>query len=201
MMLSVGIDPVVNDLDTFRIDIKQSLDVTFGFGGDGNDRVRHFERGFLNPHRKIITAGELFALPWPQRFERVRRDHERNSVIQFRENAAEMAVPSVTMHQSGVDVGGVKIDAAAKRTEDRLQRLGTSEFAGVEVEPRDFEAALFGVLFAETTNIDIDRFRQLTREIINVDTGTAVNVRRIFIGKEADFHANKPIQLRLASDA
>jgi hypothetical protein len=131
----------------------------------------------------------------------VRRDHERDSVIQFRENAAEMAVPSVTMHQSGVDVGGVEIDAASERTEDRLQRLGASEAAGIEIEPRDFEPALFGILIAEAANIDIDRFRQLTREIINVDTGAAVNVRRIFVGEEEDFHANKPIQLCLASDA
>jgi len=44
-------------------------------------------------------------------------------------------------------------------------------------------------LIAETANIDIDRLRQLAREITNVHTGAAVNVRRIFVGQEEDFHA------------
>ena len=116
------------------------------------------------------------------------RDDERDSVIQFREDSAEMTVPGVTMHQIGVDVRGVEIDIAAKRPEDRLQRLRTSEAVGVEIEPRDFEPALFEILIAEAANIDIDRLRQLAREITNVHTGAAVNVRRIFVGEEEDFH-------------
>src|ERR1700681_1586393 len=105
MMICLVIDAVVNDLHTLWIDIEQALDVALGFGGDGDDGVRHFERGLFDPERKIVTTGELFALPWPQRFERVRRDYERNSVIQFRKDAAEMAVPGVTMNEIGVDVG------------------------------------------------------------------------------------------------
>jgi hypothetical protein len=95
------------------------------------------------------------------------------------------------MHEIGIDVGGVEIDAAAKRAEDRLQRFRTSEAAGVEIETRGFEPALFEILIAEAANIDIHRFRELTREVINVDAGTAVNVRRIFVSKEEDFHASK----------
>ena len=108
----------MNDSHVLWIDIEQALNVALGFGGDGDDGVRHFERGLFDPERKIVTTGELFALPWPQRLERVSRDYERNSVIQFRENAAEVAVPGVTMHQIGVDVGGVEIDIAAKSAED-----------------------------------------------------------------------------------
>src|SRR6266705_5894003 len=121
----------------------------------------------------------------------MRGNDKRNSVIQFGDNAAEMAVPSVTMNQIGVDVGGVEIDAAAKRAEDRLQRLRTSEAARVELEPCNFEPALFEILVAEAANIDIDGFRQLAREITNVHTGAAVNVRRIFVGEEEDLHAWK----------
>jgi len=43
-------------------------------------------------------------------------------------------------------------------------------------------------LVAEAANIDIDGFRQLAREITNVHTGAAVNVRRIFVGEEQDLH-------------
>ena len=118
----------------------------------------------------------------------MRRDHEWNPVIQFRENPAEMAVPGVTMNEVGVDVGSVEIDAAAQRAENRLQRFRTSEAASVEFEASDFELTLFEILIAKTANIDIDRFRQLAREITNVDAGAAVNVRRIFVGEKEDLH-------------
>ena len=52
-----------------RIDIEQPLDVTFGFPRNGYDCIRHFQRGFLYPKRKVVTAGELFALPWSKRLE------------------------------------------------------------------------------------------------------------------------------------
>ena len=43
------VDPVVNHVNTFWIDIEQSLDVRFGFIRDGDDRIRHFEGRFLYP--------------------------------------------------------------------------------------------------------------------------------------------------------
>ena len=48
------------------------------------------------------------------------RDDERNPVIQFRENAAEMAVPGVTMDKIGIDVGRVEIDAASDSAKNGL---------------------------------------------------------------------------------
>src|SRR5437016_11741506 len=123
-------------------------------------------------------------------------DDERNSVIQFGDDAAEMAVPSVTMHDIGIDVRGIEIDAATKRAENRLQRLRTSEAAGVELETGDFEPAFFKILVAEAANIDIHRFRQFAREITNMHAGAAVNVRRIFVGEKANFHADNSVQSR-----
>src|SRR5205807_4607427 len=104
-------------------------------------------------------------------------DDERNSIIQFGDDAAEMAVPSVTMHNIGVDVRSTEIDATTKCAKNRHQRLRTSEAAGVELETGDFEPALFEILVAEAANIDIHRFRQFAREITNMHAGAAVNVR------------------------
>ena len=93
------------------------------------------------------------------------------------------------MHEIGIDVGCVEIDASPHCAEHGAQRFRTSEAAGIEIEPRDFEPAFFEILIPETANIDIDCFRELTREIINMDAGAAINVRRIFVGEEEDLHA------------
>jgi hypothetical protein len=108
----VQIDSVVDHVHACAIHIEQSLDIAFGFAGDSDDRVRHLQRCLLDPKREVVAAGELFALPGSKRLQRVDRDHERNSVILFCQNPAEMAVPRVTMHKIGVDVRGVEIGAS-----------------------------------------------------------------------------------------
>ena len=107
----------MNHVHACSIDIEQTLDVDLGFAGNGDDCVGHFECRFLDPEREIVTAGKLFALPGSERFQRMSRDDERDSVIQFREDSAEMTVPGVTMHEIGVDIRGVEIDAAPHRAE------------------------------------------------------------------------------------
>jgi hypothetical protein len=44
-------------------------------------------------------------------------DHEWNSIILFRQNSAEVAVPRMAMHDIGIDVRCIEIGAAAHRTE------------------------------------------------------------------------------------
>ncbi len=86
-------------------------------------------------------------------------DDQRNAVVLFCQNSAEMAVPSVAMHDIGIDGRGIEIGAATHRAENRLQRFRTSKFARIERETGDLEPSLFEALIAETTNIDIDRLR------------------------------------------
>ena len=124
----------MNHAHVVWIDLEQALDVAFGFAGDSDDCIRHFQSSFLNPQTEIVTAAELLTFPWPQWFQRVNRDDKRNSVIQFRQNAAEMTVPGVTMHQIGIDVGRVEIGAATDCAESGLQRLWAREIARVQSE-------------------------------------------------------------------
>ena len=53
---------------------------------------------------------------------------------------------------------------------------------------------LLHVLLAETTHLDRHRFGQFAREIIDVHTRAAVNVRRIFVREEERLH----VRMRLA---
>src|SRR5947207_11477518 len=87
-------------MDTRRINVEQPLDIAPGFGGNGDDRIRHFQRGFLYPERKVIAAGELFPLPWPKRFKRMDRNDKRYAIVLFGQNPAKVSVPRMTMHQS-----------------------------------------------------------------------------------------------------
>ena len=111
----------------------------------------------------------------------MRGDHQRYPVILPGQNPAEMCVPGMAMNQTRVDVRRVEVDATPYRSKRGLQRLRTGKAAGIEFVAGDFEPAVLEVLVAETADFDVDCFRELASEIIDVHSGPAVNVRRVFV--------------------
>ena len=43
----VGVDPVVDDVDFFRVHLEEPFDVAPGFVGNGDDGIRQLQRGFF----------------------------------------------------------------------------------------------------------------------------------------------------------
>src|SRR5205823_7899331 len=189
LSIFLEIDPVIDDAKSFRKNREEPFQVSLRFAGDGDNSVRHFQRSLFHPDGKIVAAAELLAFPRSQRFERMDRDHERNSVIHFGEDPAEMAVPGVAMHEIGVDVCEIESVASRHRTENRLERLWTSELARVDFEAADLEISFLELLIAETAHLDRHCLRELSREIIDMHSRTTIDVRRIFVRKEERLHA------------
>ena len=95
-----------------------------------------------------------------------------------------MAVPSMTMHEIGIDVHGVEIRATPHRTESRTQRLWTGEITRVQFEADDLKIAFPETLIAKATHFDGHRFCQFSRQITNVHARAAIDVRRILVSQE-----------------
>ncbi len=100
-----------------------------------------------------------------------------------------MAIPSVTMHEVGVDVHGVEIRATPHRAESRTQRLRAGEITRVQFEADDLEIAFLEPLIAEATHFNGNRLGQLSGQIANVHARAAIDMRRILVSQEQDFHA------------
>ena len=47
-------------------------------------------------------------------------DDKRNAVVEFGEDAAEMGIPRVAMHDVGINIDGVEIQAALHRPKHRI---------------------------------------------------------------------------------
>jgi hypothetical protein len=92
------------------------------------------------------------------------------------------------MHNVGIDVRCIEINATPHRTEGGSQWFWATEIARVQFVTCDFQPALLKVLIAEAANIDLDGLRQFAREITNVHAGTAINVRWIFVCEETNLH-------------
>ena len=116
------------------------------------------------------------------------RDDERKAVIYFRENPAEVAVPSVAMDEIGIDIRRVKIRAAPDRAKDGTQRLGAGELGGVEIESPYGKISVLQFLISETPHLDRHRLRELARQIIDVHARAAIDVWRIFVREEERLH-------------
>jgi hypothetical protein len=101
-----------------------------------------------------------------------------------------MGVPGVTMHQVGIYQHGIEVGAPSHRPEHRLKRLRTSERFRINLKTADGQIALVESLITKATNIDLHQFRELAREIFNVNPCSAVGVRRVFVRQEKSFQAN-----------
>ena len=88
-------------------------------------------------------------------------NNKRNPVIFFGQNPTKMSVSRVAMHQAGIDVSGVEIDASPHGAENGAQWLWAGEIARVEFEANDLEIAFFKMLIAKATHFHWHRLCQL----------------------------------------
>src|SRR6476660_6171217 len=115
-------------------------------------------------------------------------NNERNSVVLVGQYPAEMSVPGVTMHNVGIDIVSVEINASPHCAESGAQWLWTAEVARIHFKADNLEIAFFKALVAKATHFHRHHFRQLAREIAHMHTRPAVDMRRILVGKEEHLH-------------
>ena len=116
------------------------------------------------------------------------RQHKRNPVIQLCQDAAQMRVPGMNMDNAGVDRVRIEIKTALNGVEDNpefFRRLGRT---GRRVVSRHGERFRSQFLTAKTADVDVAKPRKFTAKVINMNPRPSVNMRRIFIRQEHDFH-------------
>jgi len=94
----------------------------------------------------------------------------------------------MTMHQVGIDVGGVEIGATPHCAEGGTQWSWTGEIARVEFEANDLKVAFLETLVAKATHFYGHHLCELAREITHVHARSAIDVRRIFVCQEKRLH-------------
>ena len=147
------VDAVVDDVEAGGVDLEKLFHIAAGAFGDGDDGVCHFEGGALEPACEVVAAAELLAFPRAEWLERVDGDDEGNAVVQLGEDAAEVGIPGVAVHDTGIDAGGVEIEATLECAEDGLELLRRSPPGRVEAESLGSELACGGILVAEAADI------------------------------------------------
>jgi|SRR5438093_4795433 len=116
------------------------------------------------------------------------RNDKGSSVIFLGKNSAKMTVPRMTMHKISINVHCVEVGTSPDGAEDRAQRFWAGEIARIEFKADDLEVAFFKTLIAKATHFHLHHFRQFARKITYMHTRAAVDVRRILVCEEKDFH-------------
>ena len=120
----------------------------------GDDPIGHRQGGLLDPHRQVVPATQLFALPRPQRLERVDGDHQRDPVALLDQHAAHVRVPRVAVHQVGIDVVVRPGDVALHGAVDRAQVCWGARLLGFGVAAHA-QVRLIDALIAEAAHLDV----------------------------------------------
>jgi hypothetical protein len=88
------------------------------------------------------------------------------------------------MHNIGVDVPGVEIEALLQSGEDRVEGLRSGVMGGVRFHTMNGRIFPGDFLIAKTPDLNLAKAGQFTGEILDVDTGSSVDVGRKFVREE-----------------
>ena len=173
----------MHDLDALGVDRGiGAQDVASHARADGDHGIRRLERGLLDPAGHPVAPAELLGLPRTQRLQTVRRHDVRDAMEQLGEVAGPVRVPGVAVHDVGAGdvLGHLQVD-----TEGRQGRIGGGELRGHQVRVH----MRFIARLAERPHHDIRRWTQRVDQLGHVDTGSAVDLRRIFAAQNVDSHS------------
>ncbi len=120
-------------------------------------------------------------------------DDERDAVVELREDAAEVGIPSVAMDDLGIDSGGIEVEAALESAESGLEFFWRGPIGGVETKSSHGGVRGGAVLVAKAAHIDRHEFGEFAAEVFHMHAGAAVDVGWILIGEEQGFHQIKEV--------
>ena len=177
----VQIDTVVDDMKAFRRNGIRAQHVFFGSIGDRDHRIGIENSGPLHPGTQSVSAAKLLGLPGAHGLETMRGHHERDAVELFGEKAGHGHVPGMRVHHihaaQRLHLGEVQ----AQGFQGSLKFLfgSVSNFAP-RLKTMDVKAVLMEALLAPAVDVNLYLSSELAAQILDVNSGTAIDMRRIF---------------------
>ena len=104
------------------------------------------------------------------------------------EDPAEVRIPSVEMHNVGIDFFGVKIKTLLKCCENGLEGFRGGIRRKICADSVDRRISPFFELISKAANLHFADFCQLACQILDMNTGASVDVRRILVGEKQGLH-------------
>ena len=95
-----------------------------------------------------------------------------------------MGIPGVEVDDIGIDRFGIKIEAVLQGCEDGLEVLRRTVGTCVGGISLYGDVAGRFLLISEAAHFDLAALRELLREILNMDSGSAIDVRWKFVGEK-----------------
>ena len=142
-------------------------------------------RGPFHPGAEMVAVAKLLDLPRAERLERMDAEHERDVPEPAREQAAHVGVPGVAVDDVGID----RVLGHGQRALERVKHAGKARVGvllglGPARVAADGEVRLVAPLLAEAAHLDRDPLGQRPAQVLDVDAGAAVDVRRVLVGEQ-----------------
>ena len=185
----VQVDTVVNDVHALGINAGVAAqNIVTHAVRDRDDRTRSLVGGLLHVGGQAVATTELLSHPRAQRLQRMRRNNVRDVAEKRRNVPSKVRVPGVGVDQVRplARSGNLEVDAERAQRGVRSGQLRQICMSG------HARVGSIGTWFARTVKrLDaqvIDQAAQDLGQFEHVDTGSSVDVRRVFTGKEINAH-------------
>ena len=168
--------------------------------GHGDHPVGVLVGGAFHPGADVVAAAELLGLPRAVRLERVGGEHQGGPGQLADQAPGQVGVPGVAVDHVGLGQGRGHDQVADERVHElAVPRVAAGDGAPLRDAPHRQVAVPAG-LVAEAEDLDgvgaAVEPGQLAGQVLDVDAGAAVDVRRVLVGENGDAHDAPPATRR-----
>ena len=117
------------------------------------------------------------------------RMHQRDAVQGLCQDTPEVCIPGVHMHQIGVNLLAEGLEVGFEGVECAAELLvDVGKTALAERETPDPHTLSDGILITKGADLDMHQLGEFARQILDVNTGSAVDVGRVLSRQKQYFH-------------
>ena len=187
--IKVRIDAVVNHLHPVFGHAVKLHHVPFHALAYGNHAIGSLVSRAFNPAAHGIAAiSQLFRLPGAVGFQRVGGENQRALQKTTGKHSTKVAIPSVAVNDIDIVEGCRPLEVDVQRLENFLEAVVLRVQAQLPRETNRTDIVLVNILVAKTAGFYMTKFCQFLGQELDVNTCTAVNLRRKLVSKNSSVH-------------
>ena len=156
-------------------------------------------RAFNPAAHGIAAISQLFCLPRAVGFQRVGGENQRTLQKTTGKHSTKVAIPSVAVNDIDIVEGCRPLEVDIQRLENFLETVVLRVQAQLPRKTNRTDIVLVNILVAKTAGLHMAELCQLLGQELDVNTCTAVNLRRELVSKNSSVHNSTANKMGLVS--
>ena len=196
--IEIRINTVVNHLHAIFRNAVKLHHVLLHALAHRNHTVGSLVSSTLNPATHGVSAvAQLFCLPRTVRFQGMGCEYQRALQKPAGQHTAKMAVPRMAVNHVNILESGRPLEVDIQRLKNLLETVIVGIQPQLAGKSQSMDVVFIHILRTKTARLDMAKLCKFLSKELDVDTCTAINLRRKLISQNSCVHKTTPFPPRI----